>query len=593
MFTPLHCTTNQSKNIIMNFLKRIYFLLATVALLAACSDDDDDQTIMVDAGAISGGPFTFIVDGTADFVSGITTDGNGVGTNSSFVITDDQNNILGLPGTIEDLEGVNFDGAGVGTCFIWYIRYEGELTGLAAGENANDLQGNFDLSNSIQVDRVIGAAGLVGGPFDFIVDGVADNIPEGGITIENAGTDLGNTGWVVTDTEGTILGLPPMFTAPDFDAAGSGTCLVWYISYETGLSGLEVGLDADDLDGVFALSNPITVNRLDAPVLNGGPFTFIVDGTADNLAEGDITVEGGFSVNDQSSWVVTNEEGTILGLPPSFTGPDFDAAGEGTCFVWYITYGSDFSGLDVDNNVADLSGVYELSNGITVNRLVAPEISGGPFDFIVEGTADNLSEGDITVDVAGTMLDESGWVITDDQGNILGLPPTFTAPDFDAAGSGTCLVWYINYETGLAGLEVGMNAGDLSGVFALSNSVAVNRLDAPVLSGGPFNFTVGDGTADNIPEGGITVTGGYALEGQSSWIVTDDQGAILGLPPSFTAPDFDGAGAGNCYIYYVTFGEGLTGLTGPDADGNPTSSLEELEGVFELSNFIEVVRTEE
>ena len=65
---------------------------------------------------------------------------------------------------------------------------------------------------------------ISGGPFNFIVDGTADNIPDGAITVDNSGTDLGNTGWVVTDEEGYILGLPPSFTAPDFDAAGSGVC---------------------------------------------------------------------------------------------------------------------------------------------------------------------------------------------------------------------------------------------------------------------------------------------------------------------------------------------------------------------------------
>ncbi len=444
---------------------------------------------------------------------------------------------------------------------------------------------------------------ISGGPFNFIVDGTADNIPEGAITISDPGTDLGTTGWVVTDEEGNILGLPPSFTAPDFDAAGSGTCLVYYISYAAGLEGL-TGPDSDgnptsnldDLNGVFELSNSIAVNRLDAPVLSGGPFTFTAgDGVADQLAEDDITVTGGFALEGQSGWVITDDQGAILGLPPSFTGPDFDGAGGGTCVIYYITYATGLTGLtgpDTDGNstssLDDLDGIFELSNGITVNRQSAAVLTGGPFNFIVDGTSDNIPENGITV-TAGTDLGQTGWVVTDEEGAILGLPTSFTGPDFDAAGSGTCLVYYLSYEEGLTGLTGPDGNGtptssldELAGTYLLSNAIMVNRLDAPTLSGGPFTFTV-DGNPDNIPESGISVTGGFSVNDQSSWVVTDDENMILALPPSFTTPEFDAAGVGTCFIWYITYGEGLTGL----AAGNNTSGLM---GVYELSNSIQVDR---
>ena len=106
------------------------------------------------AGTISGGPFTFTVDGTPDMVSGITLDdSNASGTNRTWVITDDIGNILGLPPTLEALEGVDFDAAGTGVCLIWYMRYEDDLTGLAPGNNVEDLEGLYGLSNSIMVTR--------------------------------------------------------------------------------------------------------------------------------------------------------------------------------------------------------------------------------------------------------------------------------------------------------------------------------------------------------------------------------------------------------------------------------------------------------
>ena len=96
-------------------------------------------------------------------VSGISTDGTGVGTNSSWVITDDKGKILGLSPTLEAVEGVDFDGAGPGTCLIWYLRYEEGLEGAEMGKNANDLKGNFDLSNPIYVVRAKTEAGRNGG----------------------------------------------------------------------------------------------------------------------------------------------------------------------------------------------------------------------------------------------------------------------------------------------------------------------------------------------------------------------------------------------------------------------------------------------
>ena len=158
--------------------KRIYLLTSLfITLLAVgCSDDDAPITenIVPLAGNISGGPFTFCVDGSPDMVSGVSISGtNSIGSNSSWVVTDDAGMILGLPPTLEALEGVDFDEAGPGVCFIWYLRYENGLTGLEMGMNANNLDGDFDLSNSITVNRNRTMAGMIsGGPFEFDVDGI-------------------------------------------------------------------------------------------------------------------------------------------------------------------------------------------------------------------------------------------------------------------------------------------------------------------------------------------------------------------------------------------------------------------------------------
>jgi len=86
---------------------------------------------------------------------------------------------------------------------------------------------------------------------------------------------------------------------------------------------------------------------------------------------------------------------------------------------------------------------------------------GGPFKFCVDGTPDNIPANALTIsDVSGT---NSQWVITDDQGNILGLPPTFSAVNFDEAGDGVCFVYHLSFEDGL------------EGCFNLSNSTYIDR----------------------------------------------------------------------------------------------------------------------
>ncbi|MBQ4818438.1 T9SS type A sorting domain-containing protein [Aquimarina sp. MMG016] len=321
---------------------------------------------------------------------------------------------------------------------------------------------------------------ITSGPFSFTVDGIPDNVS--GVSV--SGSSGSNASWVITDDRGTILGLPPTVTAlegVDFDGAGVGTCLIWYIRYEDGLEGLEPGNNAlTDLDGCYDLSNSIEVVRneaVDGGEIEGGPFTFCVDGEVDNVS--DISLSG--NAGNNSTWVITDDQGLILGLPPTIEaveGVDFDGAGAGVCLIWHLSYEDGLEGLEPGNNaLTDLSGIYDLSNSISVTRNDPDggEITGGPFSFTVDGIPDNVSG----VSVSGSSGGNASWVITDDRGTILGLPPTVTAlegVDFDGAGVGTCLIWYIRYEDGLEGLEPGNNAlTDLDGCYDLSNSIEVVR----------------------------------------------------------------------------------------------------------------------
>ncbi len=88
-----------------------------------------------------------------------------------------------------------------------------------------------------------------------------------------------------------------------------------------------------------------------------------------------------------------------------------------------------------------------------------------------------------------------------------------------------------------------VSAWDIDEISIYSDCM-ISGLDGGTLSGGPFEFCVGDGVADNVS--GVTLTGNAGTNSQ--YVVTDEAGTILGLPPSPEAVDFDGAGNGVCLI---------------------------------------------
>ena len=388
-----------------------------VLMIGLSSYNLQAQETTPEAGEIVGGPFEFCVDGTEDMVYGLSLTGDAVGSLSTWVITDDQGKILGLPPTLDAVEGVNFDGAGAGTCLIWYLRYEEGLEGLAPDLNANDLYGSFDLSNPVAVVRNYTEGGtLTGGPYYFTVDGTPDMVSGISLTGERSGT---NSIWMITDEDGKILGLPPSLDAVkgvNFDGAGVGTCFIYHLRYEDGIVGLEADGNRDDLEGCFDLSNAVMVVRsvenncdVNGGEITGGPFEFTVgDDVADMLEEDAVTLTN--SQGTHSQWVITDEEGNILGLPPTPSAVDFDGAGEGTCLIWHLSFEDGLIGAEVGLNANDLEGCYSLSNAIEVIRSASTsgKIGATPFPIPAVNTI-NVSLSSFNSDnVIVTMVDLAG-----------------------------------------------------------------------------------------------------------------------------------------------------------------------------------------
>ncbi|MEM9823419.1 MAG: hypothetical protein AAF985_20215, partial [Bacteroidota bacterium] len=267
-----------------------------------CEENGGNGACDADGGDLNGGPFEFTAgDGQDDMIpAGSIALTNNQGENSQWIVTDANGIILGLPPMPSV---VNFEGAGPGNCLVWHLSYDGEITGLEMGADAADLEGCFDLSNSVQVIRTAegdcqaNGGTLFGGPFEFTAgDGQDDMIPAGSITVANSQGE--NFQWIVTDANGIILGLPPMPSVVNFEGAGPGNCLVWYARFDGEVQGLEAGANANDITGCFSLSNPVEIIRTaegdcqaNGGTLFGGPFEFTAgDGQDDMIPAGSITV---------------------------------------------------------------------------------------------------------------------------------------------------------------------------------------------------------------------------------------------------------------------------------------------------------------
>ncbi|MEC3906871.1 T9SS type A sorting domain-containing protein [Tamlana sp. 2201CG12-4] len=602
-------TRSSYPNLILKIIRAsgltyLLFFIGTLSFVNAQSPNAHENAT-VDGGEITtleGETYIEVCvgDGVPDFVDVILEGASG--RVKQWIITDDQNNILDLP----EEPPFDFDGAPPGDCRIWHLSYNGikplvDPSGQGKfTKNLADIRGKFDLSNYIEVKRIQqpkgGEISLEDGSTEIEIcagDGVSDMFE---VTLTGAeGPDMI---WLITDTDANILDTSTD-NVFDFEGAGSGTCLIWHLSYAENVS-LDGVTNAADLMGCFDLSNPITVirngvNAGSIEIANDGGIEIEIcagDGVSDAF---DVVVNG--ETDGNLGWVITDNaaDPEILGLPD---GPPFDleGAGSGTCLIWHISFRDGLTGAEIGNKVSDLSDCYVLSNPITVIRL---GVNAGSIEIANDGGAEiEICAGDGVSDafdiiVNGETDGNLGWVITDNAADpeILGLPdgPPF---DLEGAGSGTCLIWHISFRDGLTGAEVGNKVSDLAGCFSLSNAITVirNGVNGGTISGGTdntFSFTVGDGTEDKISEGDITLEGN--IGDKFAWVVTNSDGTIiLDLPNSYSDVNFDTSPAGTCLIWHMSYKEGLNGLEPPEEGDHLVSGLE---GCFSLSNSIKVERT--
>jgi len=540
---------------------------------------------------LAGGPFEFCIsDGEPDFIPAAAINVTpGIGSNDLWVVTDMNNNLVGFPANFDSFD---FDLGSGGNYNLYHLTYDGQLTGLTNGAALNSIGGCYTLSNPINITRnncrpPLNGGVLGGGPFTFCNDGQPDFTTT--LTLMNTFGDLKQ--WVITDQQNTILDLPADIYVTDFETLTGDNLIIYNLSSDEPVMGLVVGNNLTSLSGDYSLSNGVQVNkgRPSGGVLTGGPFEFCVgNGVPDLLTLDNLSLSGNTGVN--SSYVITDATGTtIVAIVNDTKDFNFDLSGFEANLLWHLSYEGVPAGLEVGGLVSNINGCFGLSNSLTINKnpMTGGSIAGGPFYFCVDdGIADMIPAN--SVSLTGNSGSNNQWVVTDVGGRtILELPSNLEDKDYENELPGNCTLWNVTYDGPAPNnLVVGGDFTDLGHCSAKSNFISLNKVEnnGGFIISNPIEFCVGDGIADTIPEGFITLTGNTGTNSQ--WVVTDMDGIILNLPLfSYSNVDLDNFGPGGCQLIHMSYDGPLTNFM----MGQPINAIG---GCYQLSNSLPIIKND-
>jgi len=471
---------------------------------------DCNPTCTVAGGTISTMDNTTICagDGLADFIA-VDLTGN-TGENTQWIVTDEALNILELPTS----NLFNFDGAGFGTCLIWSVSYTDAIGGLVVGQNAANLTGCINLSNSIRVVRqdctptcdVTPSTIATNDPTVFCVgDGSSDSVSIN-LTVGNG--DFSS--FIITDTNATIIALSSE-TIYDFETTAPGICLLWNITYNDSIGGLAIGNQINAISGCFRLSNALTIVRQDCqpdPCMNfDGSITINNPAGSNICAKAAVTFSttpnnasytyswtaSGGSFDDSTSPTPTYS----MMMPGTYS--IIATITEGTCVTRDTTDITILSGPEVILVATDNTCSGEN------NATITSATTGGqaPYTYV-------WSNGSTTADLANLAAGTYDLTVTDANG----CTGTSTA---NISNGATIAVAIASTNTACVGTSSGSLSATLTGgqapfTYNWSNGGA-NNANLTNLAAGTYNLTVTDvngcsavGSATIIDGTGITAT---------------------------------------------------------------------------------------
>lgn len=131
----------------------IYFSQTDTA--PECDDDVPVTTDTLRGGTLTSNTQTYqftVGDGNEDYVTDITLEDN-IGDVFQWVIANQAGNIVSLPTNVDDFnfDGVDLEEGEEERLFIYNLSYNGSITGLNVGASTISLNGEYELSNAVEV----------------------------------------------------------------------------------------------------------------------------------------------------------------------------------------------------------------------------------------------------------------------------------------------------------------------------------------------------------------------------------------------------------------------------------------------------------
>ena len=480
----------------------------------------------------------------------VTLTGN-IGSQASYAILDANQNILNI--TNDNV--FNFENVPVGVCTIVHISSEGALTGFAAGNNINEIDGCLDISNGITVTRLErfdceGGCNVEGGILSLDPVTICAGVNGTPMLDGRLASEIGNEQrFVITDATGIIIDLFDDFPI-DVSALSNGDYLAYNIaSFDD--TGVMVGDNISDIDhDCFDVSDAASFTIVEN---NAGSVSFD-DGTLSmQICVSDIIDNILTFTNDGSSqvyqYVITDDNDIILDVVAQ-DAFDFNNAPAGICRVWGVASAETIN-IQVAQPIASVSQG-SICVALSDNFLVVERFSsdGGMINL----ESNRFCVGDGMPDlVSGTITDTVGnffqLIVTDADSTIIDLPNPFPF-DVETAPAGTCLIWSLASNSDIE-LQVGLRISDISSdCFDISEPAEITRTTnfggTVSLEGGvtEIDICVGDTIVDVLE----FMTTGMGLNYQ--YIITDTLNVILGLPSGNTV-NFNNIPAGVCRVYGI------------------------------------------
>ena len=178
----------------------------------------------------------------------------------------------------------------------------------------------------------------------------------------------------------------------------------------------------------------------------------------------------------------------------------------------------------------------------------------------------------INVEAVGGNGENSAWVITDQQTNIIS---TTDVPPFTFNEVGDYIIWFLNWDGDLSAVPaIGANAGDIVGASTcaiLSNPIEINVVECCTAAAAVISVTGGAEMLDVCVNDEDLTTITFTLDEpgngeNSAWVITDENNIIKSVATDIPSLDLYGTDLGTMKIWYLNWDGDLSAAPNPGED---------------------------